>query len=76
MKAAVALPAPDGLTEELIGKATYELNKLGTIMPSPLNGEGAIEVFVVPQDMRPAGAPKGLVFLRFVADLMPYVRPE
>ncbi|QFG12543.1 hypothetical protein PBI_TOAKA_43 [Mycobacterium phage Toaka] len=75
MKAAVALPAPNGLTEDLIGQAAYELNKLGTIMPNPLNGEGAIEVFTVPTDMRPAGAPKGLVFLRFVADLMPYVRP-
>ncbi|QGJ88797.1 hypothetical protein SEA_YECEY3_45 [Mycobacterium phage Yecey3] len=76
MKAAVALPAPDGLTQELVGKATYELGKLGTIMPHPISGEGAIEVFIIPQDMRPAGAPKDLVFLRFVADLMPYVRPE
>ncbi|QGH78045.1 hypothetical protein SEA_LONEWOLF_44 [Mycobacterium phage LoneWolf] len=73
MKAGVALPAPNGLTEELIGKAAYELNKLGTIMPNPLSGEGAIEVFIVPDDMRPAGAPKELKFLRFVADLMPYV---
>ncbi|QFG11556.1 hypothetical protein PBI_BOGOSYJAY_43 [Mycobacterium phage BogosyJay] len=76
MKAGVALPAPNGLTEELIGKAVYELNKLGTIMPNPLSGEGAVEVFVVPNDMRPEGAPKDLTFLRFVADLMPYVRPE
>ncbi|QFG04619.1 hypothetical protein PBI_KEZIACHARLES14_43 [Mycobacterium phage Keziacharles14] len=76
MKAAVSLPAPDGMTQELIGKATYELGKLGTIMPNPISGEGAIEVFVIPKEMRPAGAPEGLVFLRFVADLMPYVRPE
>ncbi|QBJ04844.1 hypothetical protein SEA_ELEPHANTOON_43 [Mycobacterium phage Elephantoon] len=76
MKAGVALPAPNGLTEELIGKATYELNKLGTIMPNPLSGESAIEVFVVPADMKPAGAPKDLVFLRFVADLMPYITKE
>ncbi|QGH80602.1 hypothetical protein SEA_RAHALELUJAH_42 [Mycobacterium phage Rahalelujah] len=76
MKAAVALPAPDGLTDELTGKALYELNKLGTIMPHPISGEGAVEVFVVPKDMNPPGAPKDLTFLRFVADLMPYVRPE
>ncbi|AEJ94563.1 hypothetical protein PBI_ACHEBE_41 [Mycobacterium phage Achebe] len=74
MKAAVALPAPDGLTEELMGKAIYELNKLGTIMPHPLSGEGALEVYLIPDSMKPAGAPKDLTFLRFVADLMPYVR--
>ncbi|AEF57386.1 hypothetical protein SEA_LITTLEGUY_43 [Mycobacterium phage LittleGuy] len=73
MKAAVALPAPDGLTEELMGKAIYELNKLGTIMPHPLSGEGALEVYLIPDAMKPAGAPKELTFLRFVADLMPYV---
>ncbi|AFU20495.1 hypothetical protein ARTURO_42 [Mycobacterium phage Arturo] len=73
MKAAVALPAPDGLTEELMGKAIYELNKLGTIMPHPLSGEGALEVYLIPDAMKPAGAPKDLTFLRFVADLMPYV---
>ncbi|APM00077.1 hypothetical protein SEA_KRATARK_43 [Mycobacterium phage Kratark] len=73
MKAAVALPAPDGLTEELMGRAIYELNKLGTIMPHPLSGEGALEVYLIPDAMKPAGAPKDLTFLRFVADLMPYV---
>ncbi|QBP31430.1 hypothetical protein KIY76_gp42 [Mycobacterium phage Miramae] len=73
MKAAVALPAPEGLTDELMGKAIYELNKLGTIMPHPLSGEGAVEVFLIPDAMKPAGAPKELTFLRFVADLMPYV---
>ncbi|QXO13879.1 hypothetical protein SEA_LOCHMONSTER_44 [Mycobacterium phage LochMonster] len=73
MKAAVALPAPNGLTEELMGKAIYELNKLGTIMPHPLSGEGALEVYLIPDAMKPAGAPKELTFLRFVADLMPYV---
>ncbi|AER49884.1 hypothetical protein LHTSCC_45 [Mycobacterium phage LHTSCC] len=73
MKAAVALPAPDGLTEELMGRAIYELNKLGTIMPHPLSGEGALEVYLIPDAMKPAGAPKELTFLRFVADLMPYV---
>ncbi|AOQ27970.1 hypothetical protein KIY77_gp42 [Mycobacterium phage Mundrea] len=73
MKAAVALPAPNGLTEELMGKAIYELNKLGTIMPHPLSGEGALEVYLIPDAMKPAGAPKDLTFLRFVADLMPYV---
>lgn len=61
------------MTDELVGKALYELNKLGTIMPHPISGEGALEVFIVPEDMRPAGAPKGLTFIRFVADLMPYV---
>ncbi|QBP29332.1 hypothetical protein SEA_SHYGU2_42 [Mycobacterium phage Shygu2] len=76
MKAAVALPAPDGLTEELMGKAIYELNKLGTIMPNPLSGEGALEVYLIPDAMKPEGAPKDLTFLRFVADLMPYVRPS
>ncbi|ATN88114.1 hypothetical protein SEA_CINDARADIX_40 [Mycobacterium phage Cindaradix] len=76
MKAAVALPAPNGLTEELMGKAIYELNKLGTIMPNPLSGEGALEVYLIPDAMKPAGAPKDLTFLRFVADLMPYVRPS
>lgn len=76
MKAAVALPAPDGLTDELMGKAIYELNKLGTIMPHPLSGEGAVEVFLIPDTMKPTGAPKELTFLRFVADLIPYVEPE
>ncbi|AFF28377.1 hypothetical protein FDI09_gp55 [Mycobacterium phage Twister] len=76
MKAAVALPAPEGLTEELLGKAIYELNKLGTIMPHPISGEGAIEVFLIADAMKPAGAPKELPFLRFVADLIPYVEPE
>ncbi|QXN73881.1 hypothetical protein SEA_EAGLEPRIDE_43 [Mycobacterium phage Eaglepride] len=76
MKAAVALPAPDGLNDELLGKAIYELNKLGTIMPHPISGEGAIEVFIIPDAMKPAGAPKELTFLRFVADLMPYVEPK
>lgn len=73
MKAAVALPAPDGFTEDLLGQALYELNKLGTIMPHPLSGDGAIEVFEIPNEMKPAGAPKELPFLRFVADLMPYI---
>ncbi|EHB47656.1 hypothetical protein MycrhDRAFT_5782 [Mycolicibacterium rhodesiae JS60] len=74
MKAGVALPAPNGVTEDLIGQALYELGKLGTIMPSPISGEGALEVFTIPDDMKPAGAPKELPFLRFVADLMPYVQ--
>ncbi|AOZ61281.1 hypothetical protein SEA_DARTHPHADER_41 [Mycobacterium phage DarthPhader] len=73
MKAAVSLHAPQGLTDDLVGRAAYELGKLGTIMPNPLSGEGAIEVFTVPEEMNPAGAPKGALFLRFVADLMPYV---
>ncbi|AXH48815.1 hypothetical protein SEA_STEAMY_40 [Mycobacterium phage Steamy] len=74
MKAAVALHAPTGvLTDDLVGRATYELGKLGTIMPNPISGEGAIEVFIVPKEMNPAGAPADAVFLRFVADLMPYV---
>ena len=73
MKAAVALPAPDGLTDDVMGKAIYELNKLGTIIPNPMNGEAPIEVFTIPDAMKPAGAPKELPFLRFVADLMPYV---
>lgn len=76
MKAAVVLHAPDGLTEELMGYAIYELNKLGTIMPNPLNGEGAVEVFELPRGMNPEGAPQELKFLRFVADLMPYVEPK
>lgn len=76
MKAAVILPAPEGLTDDLTGKAIYELNKLGTIMPNPLNGEGAIEVFLIHKDMNPAGAPKDLTFLQFVADLMPYIQPK
>lgn len=76
MKAAVALPAPEGLTEDLMGQAIYELNKLGTIMPHPINGEGAIEVFDLPSEMNPEGAPKELKFLRFVADLIPYVEPK
>ncbi|BBX09437.1 hypothetical protein MAIC_42400 [Mycolicibacterium aichiense] len=73
MKAAVSLPAPDGLNDDLMGRAIYELNKLGTIMPNPLSGESAIEVFEIPNAMKPQGAPKELRFLRFVADLMPYV---
>ena len=76
MKAAVALPAPDGLTEDLMGQAIYELNKLGTIMPHPISGEGAVEVFELPREMNPPGAPKELKFLRFVADLIPYVDPR
>lgn len=76
MKAAVALHAPEGLTDDLVGRATYELNKLGTIMPNPLSGEGAVEVFTVPAEMNPPGAPKGALFLRFVADLIPYVTPK
>ena len=76
MKAAVALPAPEGLTEDLMGQAIYELNKLGTIMPHPLTDEGAIEVFTIPDEMKPAGAPKELTFLRFVADLMPYAETD
>ncbi|QBP30522.1 hypothetical protein SEA_CHARM_41 [Mycobacterium phage Charm] len=76
MKAAVVLPAPDGMTDDLVGKALYELGKLGTVMPHPISGEGAVEVFLVPKEMRPTGAPKDLTFIRFVADLMPYVRPE
>ncbi|QLF84611.1 hypothetical protein SEA_GAIL_47 [Mycobacterium phage Gail] len=74
MKAAVALPAPEGLTEELMGKAIYELNKLGTIEEGPVGG--AIEVFTIPDEMKPPGAPKELPFLRFVASLIPYVQPK
>jgi hypothetical protein len=76
VKAAVALHAPEGLTDDLVGRATYELNKLGTIMPHPISGEGAIEVFIIPTEMNPPGAPKDAVFLRFVADLIPYVHPK
>ncbi|AOT24698.1 hypothetical protein PBI_STASIA_42 [Mycobacterium phage Stasia] len=76
MKAAVALPAPNGLDDEVMGRAIYELGKLGTIMPHPISGEGAVEVFMIPDSMKPEGAPKGLTFLRFVADLMPYVEPK
>ncbi|QBP31062.1 hypothetical protein SEA_REFUGE_43 [Mycobacterium phage Refuge] len=77
MKAAVSLHAPTGvLTDDLVGKATYELSKLGTIMPNPLSGEAPIEVFMLPKEMNPAGAPKDAVFLRFVADLMPYINPK
>ena len=72
MKAAVALPAPEGLTEDLMGKAIYELNKLGTIIPNPISGEGAVEVYELPREMNPLGAPRELKFLRFVADLIPY----
>ncbi|AEK07316.1 hypothetical protein PACKMAN_43 [Mycobacterium phage PackMan] len=57
----------------MVGRAMYEFGKLGTVMPNPLSGESAIEVFVVPDEMKPAGAPKDLPFVRFVADLMPYV---
>ncbi|KRD08630.1 hypothetical protein ASE48_08705 [Mycobacterium sp. Root265] len=74
MKAAVALPAPDGLTEALMGKAIYELGKLGTIEEGPVGG--AIEVFTIPEAMKPPGAPKELPFLRFVASLIPYVVPR
>lgn len=40
MKAACVLPAPDGLTEDLMNKAVYELNKLGRITDSPITGGG------------------------------------
>ncbi|UJD21143.1 hypothetical protein SEA_SORORFAGO_46 [Mycobacterium phage SororFago] len=76
MKAAVALPAPEGLNDEVLGRALYELNKLGTIVPHPISGEGAVEVFEVHPDMRPKGAPRELRFLRFVADLIPYVETD
>lgn len=74
MKAAVALPAPEGLTDELMGRAIYELGKLGTIEEGPVGG--AIEVFTIPDEMKPADAPKELTFLRFVAKLIPYVVPK
>ena len=73
MKAAVALPAPGGMTEELMSQAIYELSKLGTIETRGPLGQGAIEVFTIPDEMKPAGAPKELPFLRFVANLIPYV---
>lgn len=76
MKAAVALPAPDGLTEELTNRAIYELGKLGTIETRGPLGQGAIEVFSIPGEMNPPGAPKELPFLRFVASLIPYVTPK
>lgn len=76
MKAAVALPAPDGLTDELVNKALYELGKLGTVESRGPLGQGAVEVFTIPNDMKPAGAPKELPFLRFVANLIPYVVPR
>jgi hypothetical protein len=71
MKAACVLPAPDGLTEDLMNKAVYELNKLGRITDSPITGEGAVEVFIVPWQMNPDGASKEMLFLRFVANLVP-----
>ncbi|AGK87972.1 hypothetical protein M041_gp47 [Mycobacterium phage Severus] len=76
MRAQVTLPAPEGLNDDLMGRAIYELNKLGTIMPNPLSGEGAIDVWSVPDGHKPAGAPKELPFLRFEADLIPYVDPR
>lgn len=72
-KAQVTLPAPNGLTDDLMGQAMYELNKLGTIESNPLNGEGALEVFSIPDAMKPQGAPIELQFLRFEASLIPYV---
>lgn len=74
MKAKVDLPAPNGLDDALMGRAIYELNKLGTIESGPVGQ--AIEVFTLPQEMKPAGAPKELPFLRFVAKLIPYVIPK
>jgi len=76
MRAGVALPAPEGLTEELTQRAIYELNKLGTIESSPFTDEGAIEVFEIPDSMKPADAPKELRFLRFEANLIPYESPK
>ncbi len=76
MKAKVDIPAPDGLTDDLMGRAIYELGKLGTIEENPLNGRGAIEVFTLPDEMKPAGAPAELPFLRFEASLIPYVVPR
>lgn len=70
-KAAVALPAPHGLTDDLMGRAIYELGKLGTIESGPVGQ--AIEVFTVPDDDKPDGAPKELPFLSFQANLIPYV---
>lgn len=76
MKAAVSLPAPNGLDDEINNRAIYELSKLGTINTRGPLDQGAIEVFTVPEEMKPAGAPKELPFFRFVADLTPYIVPK
>ena len=76
MKAAVVLPAPGGLNQDLIDQAIYEFGKLGTIESSSLLGEGAIEVYELPQEWAPPGAPPGLDFLRFTASLIPYAQPK
>lgn len=76
MRAGVNLPAPKGLTDELMNQAIYSLNKLGTIESRGPLGQGAIEVFSLTDDYKPADAPKELPFLRFEANLIPYVVPR
>lgn len=70
-RAATVLYAPEGLTDYLMGKAIYELGKIGTI-ESGLQGQ-AIDVYTVPDDYKPAGSLPEQMFLRFEANLIPYV---
>ena len=72
MQAYVDVPAPEGLTDDVMGRGLYELNKLGTIENGPYGGS-PVEVFMVPDEDKPAGAPPDLPFVRLVANLIPYV---
>ncbi|AEK08691.1 hypothetical protein FGG22_gp070 [Mycobacterium phage Hammer] len=62
-QAKVVLPAPGGLTEDLMGLAISKLAKLGTI-------EGD-EIGVYTADV-PEGRPPG-VYLEFRASIIPYL---
>lgn len=72
MQAYVDLPAPNGLDDDLLGRGLYELGKLGTIVEAPYGGS-PVEVYSLPDEMKPITAPKDLPFLRLVAKLIPYV---
>lgn len=72
MQAYVDLPAPNGLDDDLVGRALYELSKLGTVVESPYGGS-PVEVYSLPEGLKPHGAPKELTFLRLVANLIPSV---
>ncbi|AHB29937.1 hypothetical protein X828_gp070 [Mycobacterium phage Artemis2UCLA] len=67
-QAKVVLPAPGGLTEDLMGLAIHKLGELGTIEG------GEIGVFTADRpDRVPPDCPENMVFLEFRAQIIPYL---
>ena len=76
MRAQITLGAPQGLTEDIIQKALYELAKLGTVQQSPLTGESPVDAYLIPEGERVPGVPDGVTCIRLEADLIPHLVPK